>query len=225
MRKWGIVVTLVYTAIVIGLLLPSAILLTGDVALVSKRFLNDWANAYSAWSVWMLAGIFVLSQALLLFLSVDTSCKRLKPKTHIAGTTTVTALLFALLTFAAVLSVDAAAKGPISDALDSWAQAFAVCGALWVIWGIVFLLYLRGSSAATDRAMKWLLRGSVLELLIVVPSHVIVRRRDDCCAPVLTSFGIVTGIAIMLLSFGPGVLLLYKKRIDAYHDREKSSVS
>ena len=56
-------------------------------------------------------------------------------------------------------------------------------------------------------------------LLIVVPSHVIVRRRGDCCAPVVTSFGIVTGIAIMLLSFGPGILLLYKKRLDAYKAR------
>jgi hypothetical protein len=33
------------------------------------------------------------------------------------------------------------------------------------------------------RATRWLLRGSILELLVAVPSHVIVRRRDDCCAP------------------------------------------
>jgi hypothetical protein len=56
-----------------------------------------------------------------------------------------------------------------------------------------------------------LLRGSALELLVAVPCHVIVRRRDDCSAPVVTGFGIVTGIAIMLLSFGLSVLLLYQK--------------
>ena len=57
-----------------------------------------------------------------------------------------------------------------------------------------------------------LLRGSVLELIIAVPCHVIVRRRDDCCAPVGTFWGIATGIALMLLCFGPGVFYLFAER-------------
>jgi hypothetical protein len=61
--------------------------------------------------------------------------------------------------------------------------------------------------------MEWLLRGSILELLIAVPSHVIVRQRDDCCAPFATFWGIVTGISVMLISFGPGVLFLFAARI------------
>jgi hypothetical protein len=88
-----------------------------------------------------------------------------------------------------------------------------------VLWGILFYLYLRNSLEITTRAVSWLLKGSVLELLVAVPCHILVRRRDDCSAPVATSFGIVTGIAVMLLSFGPSVLLLYKKRLDAYAAR------
>jgi hypothetical protein len=54
------------------------------------------------------------------------------------------------------------------------------------------------------------------KLLIAVSCHVIVRHREDCCAPVFTGFGIATGMAIMLLSFGPSVLFLYKKRMKQY---------
>ncbi|HEY4951841.1 MAG TPA: hypothetical protein VII71_00470, partial [Verrucomicrobiae bacterium] len=66
--------------------------------------------------------------------------------------------------------------------------------------------------AVVKRATRWLLRGSILELIIAVPSHVIVRRRDDCCAPAGTFWGIVTGISVMLLCFGPGVFFLFVER-------------
>lgn len=94
---------------------------------------------------------------------------------------------------------------------------------LWVIWGGVFYQCYRDSSNMVSRVVTWLLRGSVLELLIAVPAHVIVRQREDCSAPVVTGFGIVTGIAIMLLCFGPGVLALYKKRLDAYKTRPNAT--
>ena len=76
------------------------------------------------------------------------------------------------------------------------------------------------STDPVTRAVSWLFRGSILELLVAVPSHVIVRRRHDCCAPMVTGFGITSGIAIMLISFGPSVLLLFKKRMEGY---ERSS--
>ena len=59
-------------------------------------------------------------------------------------------------------------------------------------------------------------RGSVLELLIAVPAHIVMRRRHDCSAPAVNGYGIAAGISIMLLSFGPSVLLLFKKRMEAY---------
>jgi hypothetical protein len=51
-----------------------------------------------------------------------------------------------------------------------------------------------------------------------------VRRRQDCSAPLATSFGITTGIAVMLLSFGPSVLLLYKKRMEKYRTAGHAAV-
>ncbi len=89
--------------------------------------------------------------------------------------------------------------------------ALAIC---WLVWAVVFYRFARSDdpAALVKRTTRWLLRGSILELLVAVPSHIIVRNRGDCCAPAGTFLGIVTGIAIMLLCFGPGVFFLFVER-------------
>jgi hypothetical protein len=160
--------------------------------------------------------IVIAGQALLLFLSVDTSFRRLKPRAHVFVSFLVTGTLWALLTLATVLSLAYGIYGDKTggELIDRYGL---ICwGALWAVWLVVFYAYFRNSSATITRATSWLLKGSVLELLIAVPAHVAARRRNDCSAPPVTSFGIATGIAIMLLCFGPSVLLLYKKRMNEY---------
>jgi hypothetical protein len=83
----------------------------------------------------------------------------------------------------------------------------------------VFYRYYRKPGARLATGIAWLLRGSVLELLVAVPAHVIVRRRDECCAPTFTGWGIATGIAVMLACFGPGVLVLYQKQMESYRKK------
>lgn len=221
MRKWGIFVSLFYACIVLGLLLPAAVILAGD-APFSSAFFGDLAGVYKDWLNWIFVAAVLSGQILLLFLSVDTSWKRLKPRMHIAVTCAVASLLLAGLTLVAFLSFAVAVplKSLAEVLFDAAGRVFALWVALWILWAVLFYLYARDSAAAVARAVSWLLKGSVLELLIAVPCHVIVRRRHDCCAPIVTSFGIVTGIAVMLLSFGPSVLLLYGKRLAAYSRRE-----
>jgi len=220
MRKWGIVVTLVYAALVIGLALPG-ILLVCDPHQTWQSMAPTLREGYSQWSFWLYAGALVASQATLLFLSVDTSHKRLKPRSHILLSGAVTTLLIALLTLCVIWSLGLAIRGEkfLERVADNVLYLLGFWAALWAVWGGIFYLYLRDASVPVTRLTTWLLRGSVLELLVAVPCHVIVRRRGDCSAPAVTGFGIASGIAIMLLSFGPGVLLLYKKRLDAYADR------
>jgi len=217
MRKWGILISVFYALIVLSLLVPVGVSLVGPSDWWGY-FLKGLIATYSEWLSWILIAIVIGGQALLLFLSVDTSQKRLKPRSHILLSVSVAALLTALLTGAAIYSIGVAARGDkFGEELS--VNPFVVFGVLWIFWGILFCLFLRNSSAVVTRIMTWLLRGSILELIVAVPCHVIVRRRHDCSAPAVTSFGIVTGIAIMLLCFGPSVLFLYKKRIDAYPPR------
>jgi hypothetical protein len=86
----------------------------------------------------------------------------------------------------------------------------------WVIWVVIFRNFARSddSDSLLQRSTRWLLRGSILDLLIAVPSHIFVRRRGDCCAPAGTFWGIATGISVMLLCFGPGVFFLFVERFE-----------
>lgn len=213
MRKWGLVVSLFYAAAVILLLIPLAVALVGNWK-TAVELHSHIVETYSYWATWICVCVFVFGQILLLGLTVDLTQRRLKPRTHILVSAAVSGLFLGLLSSLATLSMALAIRG---DRIDDWALSLIrwVPFTAWVVWGIVFYRYSRGTADAASRAVTWLLRGSVLELLIAIPSHVMVRRRDDCCAPIGTGAGISTGLAIMLLSFGPSVLFLYKKRMDS----------
>ena len=180
--------------------------------------MSDFKEAYGSVVPWACAGAVMLGAVLLLWLSVDTTKKRLKPRTHILISALTTGLFLSILTVAIFLAVGLGVRGegffnllPESFNLVWLACTFAVP---WLFWGILFYRLCRGSADPVTRALAWMFRGSVLELLIAVPAHVVIRRRGECCAPAVNGFGIAAGIAIMLLSFGPSVLLLYNQRME-----------
>jgi hypothetical protein len=218
MRKWGIVISLFYAVSVFVFLIPAGMILAGDSRSISLIFSTDMPLMLGEWLSWVPIAAVIAGQGILLFLSVDTSFKKLRPRAHIAVSVTITSMLFALLLFAGLSALWAAINTEtfFGKFWTNEVPVFSIWVAIWAAWGILFSFFVRGSAERVTGAISWLLKGSVLELLIAVPCHVWVRRRGDCSAPIATSFGIVTGIAIMLLSFGPGVLLLYKKRLDAY---------
>jgi hypothetical protein len=95
-------------------------------------------------------------------------------------------------------------------------------GLNWIIWGIIF--FSRYLNAPRYKILKGLFTfivvGSLIELLISIPSHIIVSRRPGCFAGFGTMIGIVCGVAVMLWAFGPGIILLflrerYKKEMDS----------
>ena len=45
--------------------------------------------------------------------------------------------------------------------------------------------------------------------LLVESWHVVTRSRDDCYAPAIIGMGIMTGLAVMLMLFVPGIFFLY----------------
>ncbi|MGC9258641.1 MAG: hypothetical protein ACP5I8_00990 [Phycisphaerae bacterium] len=85
----------------------------------------------------------------------------------------------------------------------------------WSAWALIFWW----ASASDDpasvgfRLLHKVIAGSILELLIVIPAHLIVRQRDECSAGMDTFLGIVVGIAVMFFAFGPAILILLLRRM------------
>jgi hypothetical protein len=213
MKKWGLVVTLLYALIVFLLLAPATLLLTAS----SSPTLSDFKEFYQHWAMWTVSAIFVVAQFALLFLSADTTQKRMRSRTPLAVSAITAAFFLAIVTFVVVFASYVVVRGennlPDTNTITPVVASFVIP---WMVWAVLFYGMYRNSTDPVTRLLTWLFRGSILELLVAVPSHVIVRRRHDCCAPLVTGFGITSGVAIMLISFGPSVLLLFKKRMEGY---------
>jgi hypothetical protein len=97
---------------------------------------------------------------------------------------------------------------------DVWTAVLIAAGAVWLVWSAVFILitFSVDPERLGMKLHRWLIAGSVLELLVAVPAHIVVRRRSDCCAGLETGIGICVGVAIMIVSFGPAVFLLCYRR-------------
>jgi hypothetical protein len=84
---------------------------------------------------------------------------------------------------------------------------------LWAGWTWVFSVYWRSLEryTALRRAFRWLLAGTVLELLVAVPAHawIVSSRQEDCYCELGTYTGVAFGCTAALWLFGPGAFLLF----------------
>jgi len=219
MPRWAIIVTVFYVVVVLGLFTLTAAYIGSDGVTEALAALFDLESIQDGtWGAWLLIVGFVAAEAMMLFVSVDRSERRPTPRRRLVfAVLSITAAVGALGT-ALIWSLGAAVWG--DDPPDPLLQVGALMPyGLWLFWGIVFYIYRERLSARFDRAVSWLLNGSVLQFLVAVPCHIVVRQRDDCCAPVATGIGIATGVAVMLMAFGPSVVFLYQRRLRDYEHR------
>jgi hypothetical protein len=242
MKRWAVLTVLLYALALLVLTMPVMLIAFANWGLHDTNIgLHEVFQSYAYWGYWLWLGILVAGQALLLLLPINIAERRLPARRPLKIPIIVTAFFLANLFIAGIFSMlcaafhDAAfycfsfidwlcghgsrnADGQLVEIqTTNWGTIFSAVIILivfWTIWAIVFHRFANADdeNALVKRANRWLLRGSILELLIAVPSHVIVRRRDDCCAPAGTFWGIATGISVMLLCFGPGVYFLFVER-------------
>jgi hypothetical protein len=177
----------------------------------------------------ILAAVLLICQVFLFDIKVDMIDKRPVPKRKITTASIFLGLLMAAMTFTGfilLLLVGARKDGPeISPQYENLWFVFLICLFVgsWIFWAWGFIATYKNNIPGEfmRKSVKRLMAGSVMELIIAVPSHILFRNRGDCCAPMFSYFGIVMGTTVLLFAFGPGIVFLYLKRMNDKRPRKK----
>ena len=214
MKRWAIAVVALYLLILVVLTVPVALL-----AFAPQASAKDVVESYQLFGYWLWVGVMVLSQAALLVVPVRIASRR--PVTHrsLLLPIATAGLMMGGLAVGAMYSLYEFALR--DNALGNW-FCWAAPGSGVVIWCAWAVLFYRSSrslepSGVISRQCRLMLRGSILELLVAVPTHIVARSRDYCCAGVMTFVGLTLGISVMVFSFGLAVFFLYAARWRRLH--------
>jgi hypothetical protein len=210
MKRWAVLVVVVYFLILIVLTAP--MLLTAFYPVVKAR---DALEVFSEWMYWAGLGVMIAGQAVMLLVPVDLAMQRPTARRSVLWPILASGLMIGVLAAGAAASiVEFIRRDKALDLLGDGAPLLAVIVPVWAVWSILFYRAGRGATAmdVITRQCRYLLRGSVLELLVAVPTHIVARARNYCCAGLMTFLGIAFGVSVMLFSFGPAVFFLFVQR-------------
>ncbi len=214
MKRWALVVVALYALILVVLTVPVALL-----AFVPQADAKDMVEVYRYGPYWLWVGVMVLGQAALLVVPVRVASRRPVAHRSLLWPIVTAGLMMGGLAVGGMYSLYEVAMR--EQALENWCW-WAGIGAGIVIWGVWAVLFYRASRGADpsdviSRQCRLMLRGSILELLVAVPTHIVARSRDYCCAGAMTFIGLTLGISVMLFSYGPAVFFLYIERWRRLH--------
>lgn len=171
----------------------------------------------SGW-YWLFIGVLLLCQAGLLIIPVRIASRRPTTKRSLYWPVIVSGFLIGSLTLGMIWTLREAFRLIDRPGWVIWAEV-GLGVAIWLLWGLVFCRLSSGREpkAVVLQQCKRLLQGSAIAFLVAVPCHILVRQRNECCAGFYTFVGLVFGLAVMLISFGPGVYFLYAARWQKLH--------
>jgi hypothetical protein len=169
--------------------------LAGPVSLIYSNaypydnIIKKFYGVYGRPEWWAIITIMCIGQALLLFVPIQITERKLKSKRPLlvpvitaAFMTTVLLSTLAIFITMTIIETEGFISGPLLDGLDLWNgyQWTALILLAWLFWSVFFYKATRTlePESLMRRLTSWMLKGSILELLIAVPCHIFVRHRD-----------------------------------------------
>jgi hypothetical protein len=214
MKRWAWVVAGLYCLTIIVLTVPAAML-----AFAPGIKWIDAAKIYVCWPYWLWVAVMMTGQLALLAVPVRVAGLRPVTRGPVWRTILACGLMAGGLMAGACYSIyEFAFRDKGKGNWMEWTVP-ALAGLTWLAWALIFSRMSRNAEPMdlVSRQCRWLLKGSILELLIAVPTHIVARYRNYCCAGWMTFIGLTMGISVMLFSFGPAVFFLYVERWKRLH--------
>lgn len=211
MKKWALLTIGLYVLVLAALTPPFIGAAFGE---FHWKYYADMFNfkPHDAGYFWLILGGLGLLQAALLVVPVRIEGYKHVTTRHVVWTILAGAVSLILLAGTCVLAIGVVLEHHPNPSMIKLAMIGT--GFFWAFWTLMFWLYAwRKSKSLMARMVNYLLLGSILELLIAIPSHIYVRSRHECCADMITMLGLASGIAIGLLAFGPAVFALFVRRV------------
>jgi len=137
-------------------------------------------------------------------------------------------IVFAILTAMLVGGLSLALAellGPYAPQSEAFFWLYGVAMiASWIFWLVTVIILSNRSLRVTffRRIAQNLLAGSLLELLITIPAHLVVSRRPGCLVGIGTMVGIFSGVIALVFSGGPAIAWVMMRT--ALTEREKSEL-
>ena len=155
--------------------------------------------------------ITLVSQALFVFCSGTINLCRPLRRRRLFLPVCISAFMMTVLVVAVFFSLHEVLKIYIDISEDPLWGLWALIVINWIGWGVAFFVTYGKEDRYTvaRKLISSLLRGSLLELMIAIPAHIVASRRPGCFAGMWTSIGTSGGIMVMLWAFGPGIILLF----------------
>jgi len=227
MKRWAIVTILLYAAILVLLVYPVACLAFWNTSI-------GWAVFCEVPPLWAWLGLTVACQIAMLALPVRIGQRRPVTRIWIFWPMLAAGVMFVVL----AVGMGFVGWEMVWRLLDDnawteqgWPMAWAwsliaLVATFWIVWAIVFGFYSGRTEPAglVRRIVRWLIAGSIVELLVAIPAHVYARSKDECCGGIGTTWGLAAGIAVMLFAFGPGVFMLFTRRLRSIQPKDKSDL-
>jgi hypothetical protein len=213
MKRWAWIVAGLYGVILFALTVPASLL-----AFAPKLGLSEALGIYATWLYWAWLPIMLLSQFALLSVPVRVASRRPVTRGALWPTILAGGLMAGALVCSGAWSILEFIFGEHGSG-NRWWGGVAAAVLTWCLWSMLFFRLSRNLEPADfiSRQCRLLLKGSILELLIAVPTHIVARYRNYCCAGFMTFIGLTMGVAVMLFSFGPAVFFLYADRWKRLH--------